>query len=202
MIPVAAAPEPASFDIKVRQPGLRFLARQSGAPDWRRGSYWRLALPDLREAYLEICCYSAEWIPSTTGTSSVDHFEPLSARRDLAYEWSNFRHAAARLNARKRNVQGILDPFTIGANWFALDFPSLLIRPGAALPDSRRGEFGVTVAVLLLNGETSISSRMRWVRGYCDGLFTFAYLKESAPFIASEIERQGLVSTLAQIMMF
>jgi hypothetical protein len=120
----------------------------------------------------------------------------------LAYEWSNFRHAAARLNARKGDAQGILDPFGIGVNWFSLDFPSLQVKPGPALPPERRPEFYRTVAILHLNDETSIASRMRWVKGFCEALFVFAYLEESAPFIAREIEQQGLVATLQDVMQF
>jgi hypothetical protein len=202
VIPVTPAAEPATFDAKVRQPGLRFLARGLPPGTWTSATYWRKALPDLRIAYSAICCYSAEWVPSVTGTSSVDHFVPRSSRPDLAYEWSNFRHAAARLNARKGDAEGILDPFGIGVDWFSLDFPSLQVKPGLDLPSERRDDFYRTVAILHLNDETSIASRMRWVKGFCEALFVFAYLKESAPFIAREIERQELMTTLQDVMRF
>ena|SRR6185436_1286636 len=202
MIPVTAAPEPAGFDATVRQRGLRFLAKTPAPVSWRYREYWTAAIPDLRSAYSSTCCYSAEWIPSVTGNSSVDHFVPRTARPDLAYEWSNFRLAAARMNSRKGSKQGILDPFTIGDEWFALDFPSLLVKRGGALPVQFQAAFYLTVATLHLNDELSVESRMRWLRGYCEYRYTFDYLMESAPFVARELERQGLIEAIRDMMGF
>ena len=202
MIPVTPAPEPAGFDASVRQPGLRFLDRTPAPTSWRHRDYWTAAIPALRTAYNSTCCYSAEWIPSVTGNSSVDHFVPRIARPDLAYEWSNFRLAAARLNARKGTTQGILDPFEIGDEWFALDFPSLQVKRGDALPPQFEAAFDLTVRTLRLNDEISVDSRMRWVRSYCEYRYTFDYLLESAPFVARELQRQGLTETIREMMGF
>ena len=202
MIPVTPAPEPPEFDAAVRQPGLRFLAKMPAPSSWRNRDYWTAAIPALRLAYNSTCCYSAEWIPSVTGNSSVDHFKPRAARPDLAYEWSNFRLAAARLNARKGAVQGILDPFQIGEQWFALDFPALLVKRGDALPPQFEAAFDLTVRTLRLNDEISVDSRMRWLRGYCERRYTFDYLLDSAPFIARELQRQGLAESIREIMGF
>src|SRR6185436_2770195 len=178
------------------------LARTPVPTTWRNREYWTAAIPDLRAAYNATCCYSAEWIPPLTGNSSVDHFHPRSVRPDLAYEWSNFRLAAARLNARKGATEGILDPFTIGDEWFAIDFPSLLVRAGSALPPQFRAAFDLTVATLRLNDEISVESRMRWLRAYCEYRMTFDYLMESAPFLARELQRQGLIDDIRELMGF
>jgi hypothetical protein len=202
MIPVMAAPEPPTFDSTVRQPGLRFLAKLAVPRNWKNRDYWTAAIPDLRQAYSSTCCYSAEWIPSVTGNSSVDHFVPRAERPDLAYEWSNFRLAAARLNARKGATRGILDPFQIGEQWFALDFPSLLVKRGDALPPQFEEAFTLTVRTLRLNDEMSVDSRMRWLRDYCEQRYTFDYLLESAPFIARELQRQELTYVIREMMNF
>ena len=41
---------------------------------------------------------------------------------------------------------------------------------------------------------------MRWVIKYGKGEFPFSFLKENAPFIAYEIERQGIVNKIPEIM--
>lgn len=202
MIPVIPAPEPLGFDAVVRQRGLRFLAKTPAPTTWRNREYWTSAIPDLRAAYNGTCCYSAEWIPPLTGNSSVDHFRPRSTHPLLAYEWSNFRLAAARLNARKGATEGILDPFTIGDEWFAIDFPSLLVRAGNALPPQLSAAFDLTVKTLRLNDEISVESRMRWLRAYCEGRVTFDYLMDSAPFLGRELQRQGLIIDIREIMGF
>ncbi|MDX9701360.1 MAG: hypothetical protein RBT55_17475 [Rhodocyclaceae bacterium] len=94
MIRVEQAAEPADFDNKVRQPGLRAIAEMTGAPELpkRRGrprrviaaspdeisSYkfpalWREALPELLESYGRVCAYMSFYIERVTGAASVDH---------------------------------------------------------------------------------------------------------------------------------
>ena len=88
MIRVTPAPEPAQFDLKVRQPGLRAIAEMVGTPDLpkRRGRkrqriaesleaipakrfppYWQHALPDLLDAYGRVCAYTSFYIERVTG---------------------------------------------------------------------------------------------------------------------------------------
>src|SRR5882724_4451217 len=125
MIPVHAAPEPEDFDNKVRVPGLAALAELVGEPTGRtrRGpkrkavyarreairwdshaslSYWTEALDDLRERYHGRCAYLAIEIPLAVGWATVDHFVPKSHDWRLAYEWSNYRLCAGRVNGAQR----------------------------------------------------------------------------------------------------
>lgn len=109
MIPIRAAPEPASFKDKVRRPGLAALAELVGEEPghrrrgpkrkaqyarredirWdrhRRLAYWTEALDDLRAAYDQRCAYLAVEIPYAAGWATVDHFVPKSHDWRLAYE--------------------------------------------------------------------------------------------------------------------
>jgi hypothetical protein len=108
VIHVDLQPEPPTFDELVRKPGQRALAerREELTP------YWRACLPDLHERYRGICAYLCVMIPRGTGARSVDHLAPKSKRRELAYEWDNYRlvcsfdeRAEARLRGRARSLR-------------------------------------------------------------------------------------------------
>ena len=123
MIPVTPAPEPAAFDGKVRQPGLRAIAELAGEqptppriagqpyapiaasrdaiPAGKFPPYWREMLDDLMDSYHRICAYLCLYIPRGTGAPSVDHVVAKSKRWDRVYEWSNYRLASSLMNARK-----------------------------------------------------------------------------------------------------
>jgi hypothetical protein len=196
MIPVKPAPEPKTFQRSVREPGLRFLAKhpQPSDREWRKHAYWQLALGDMRRLYHCICAYSAHYIAPDTGVSSVDHFISKSNSPRDAYEWSNYRLAASRLNARKARRR-VLDPFTILPGTFAIHFPSLQVVPGPLcdLNESLRTLVLQSCAILGLNDEaTCITNRQQYVGHYCSGNFTFQLLRRHAPFLAFEIERAGL----------
>lgn len=192
MIPVQLQPEPEEFDRTVRQPGKRFLALEARPQRWQNREYWRNALPALRQAYGGYCAYFAMKIPTAGGNPTVDHFLPRSHQPQLAYEWSNFRLASALANSYKKNSLAIIDPFTLSPGWFRLDFPSLLTRPNETLLTADRDQVEYTIAVLKLNHSTVRESRKTWVINFSLEKFTFAYLSEEQPFVAAELQRQGL----------
>lgn len=199
MIPIELRPEPSDFDSKVRQPGRLFLNRIPSPNDseWRGKDYWQKALPEMRDAYEQICAYCAQWIPHGTGRHSVDHYLPKRLYPDKAYEWANFRYVSARFNSRK-GVQEILDPFQIGKNWFVIDFSSFFIRPNSGLPSEIIDLIEKTIKVLKLNDdEALIEERLTYVRDYCHGEITFRHLQKHAPFIAYELQRQGLIDDIS-----
>jgi hypothetical protein len=201
MIPVRMQPEPAAFDTNVRKPGQRFL-RATPRPkkkQWNGKEFWKEAIMDLYSAYAGICAYCAEWIPRTTGEISVDHFLPKSIHPHLAYEWSNYRLAARRFNDLKQDHTDVVDPFTLQADWFVLDFPSLLVKANGVLAAYDAEHIWKTIKRLHLNDERAIQSRYRWVRDYCENLFGFDYLRRNAPFIAYELERQHLVQPIRSL---
>jgi len=193
MIPVR--PEPKNFDPHVREPGLKFLKEVDEPGDilWKGREYWQRSLPDMRKAYGCVCAYCAQWIPYGTGNHSVDHFLPKNEYPELAYEWSNFRYVSSRFNARK-GTRRILDPFQIKEGWFVLSFLSFLIEPGSALSSETKKAILNTIRILRLNeDEDLVAERQSWVEDFRNGQISFSFLKKKRPFIAYELERQGLV---------
>jgi hypothetical protein len=202
VIPVASQGEPAHFHVNVRQRGQAFLktATRPTPEQWSKHSYWRSVTNDLREAYSSICAYSAQWIPRVQGGSSVDHFVPKSADAGLAYEWANYRLASQLCNSRKGDHRDVLDPFSVAADSFVLDFPSLLIAPHLQLNYAEAGPVQATINRLGLNDENCVKSRLDWLLLYCIGDISLAFLKQKAPFIAYELRRQNLDYEIKTIM--
>lgn len=195
MIPVKMQPEPKNFDVLVRKPGNEFLAHvpTPASTDWTGKEYWQKALPDAKAAYKSICAYSAMWIPHTTGNHSIDHFVPKSKAPQLAYEWSNFRYVAARFNSRK-GIKTILDPFTIEADWFILNFGTFYVSANPLLPEQQKNKVNQTIEILKLNSDDEmVEEREGYYNYYKRGEITFSHLEKMAPFIACEVKRQGLL---------
>lgn len=204
MIHVALQPEPSFFDERVRVPGLRFLAKTPNPTQgqWRRHSYWTKCLKQLHEEYSGICAYSCHWIPYDTGWRQVEHFKAKSVFPMEAYEWSNYRLVCGVLNGRK-GTQTVLDPFFIQNGWFRIDFPSLLVKAAPDLDTELSAVIQRTIKVLGLNDEdTCLKTRAKYIESYCRGAIDFPYLQEEAPFIAMELERQGLEEGIREIMIY
>ena len=105
------------------------------------------------------------------------------------------------MNGRKGTHTDILDPFHVKNGWFIIDFPSLLVKPANGLEVPLEENIKRTIDRLGLNDEdTCLKSRLRYVMAYCEQNISFDYLMEEAPFIASELERQGLKTKIGQIM--
>ncbi|MFO5473491.1 MAG: hypothetical protein ACLBM2_06195 [Dolichospermum sp.] len=205
MIPVKPQPEPDDFDEKVRQPGLVFLSKVPNpkTEDWKKHDYWVKSLPDLYTSYNKICAYSAQWIPRPEGSPSVDHFLAKSPIPEVASDWHNFRLACLSLNQRKGTQLDVIDPFELPVNSFILDFPSLIIKPNPELLYPLKGRVISTINRLELNDyDKCIDGRLEWLKTYYEDNSSFDSLKRKAPFIAYELERQGLVEVdkIAYIM--
>ncbi len=195
MIPVQPQPEPMDFSKRVREPGASFLEEvpRPTPQQWKGREYWQRALLDMRKAYKGICAYSAQWISPVTGSHSIDHFVPKSLYPELAYEWRNYRYASSKFNSRK-GTHTILDPFQLEPDWFVLDFPSLLVKPNSALSPDQKEAVSKTITVLKLNtDDTCVEARQIWVEDFCNRDISFTHLQKKAPFIAYELQRQGLV---------
>lgn len=200
MISVKKQPQPADFSRLVGKPGEAFLKEAPHPTDWKGRDYWTRTLRDLYDAYHCICAYSALWIPPCTGNYSVDHFIPKSVKPRLAYDWGNYRLASAKMNSRKRDYQDVLDPFKLGADWFVLDFPSLLVKPNPALRTKKKALVVATIQRLKLNDDdTCVQERLHWALVFCK-MRDMDFMKRYAPFIAYELERQGLVEKIVSIM--
>lgn len=200
MLPINSFPEPANFEVKVRQPGMLFLSTHAVRPIkqefWRGKDYWREVLDDMSTLYDSICSYCSTWIKHSTGVHSIDHFLSKNKHPDLAYEWSNYRYSSMRFNSRKSsNI--IADPFKVGINWFIIDFSTQIIKPNPdkqVLTDAQRKLVSDTIETLKLNDDKKLmDERVFYYDQYIKRQITFSYLKRVAPFIAYEIDRQGLI---------
>jgi hypothetical protein len=205
MIHVQIQPEPPEFDKLVRQPGVAYLKLHPKPPSkqWKSHSYWRKIVPQLRKSYQEICAYCCHWIPPDTGSNTVEHFLPKDKYPKQAYEWNNYRLVSGTLNGRKGIREDVLDPFQIENGWFIIDFPSLLVKPAQGLLPSIAQSVQITIDILGLNNEgTCLQGREAYIRAYCLGEIDFPHLKKKAPFIAFELQRQGLVQSIKSIMCY
>ena len=205
MIRVQPQPEPLEFDKLVRQPGLVFL---QGNPkptknQWKSHNYWHKIQPQLRKSYQEICAYCCHWIPSDTGANTVEHFLPKDKYPMQAYQWKNYRLVSGTLNGRKGTREDVLDPFQIQNGWFVIDFPSILVKPAQELESNIAQSVQRTIGILRLNDEgTCLQGRQAYIREYCLGEIDFPHLRKKAPFLALELQRQGLVQSIKAMMRY
>lgn len=216
MIPVTPAPEPASFDAKVRQPGLDAITELTGGMPGhtRRGPkrkkvadrpediparsfppLWREVLPEMLNAYERRCAYLALHIEPATGSPTVDHIIPKSKAWNLVYEWSNYRLAAGLINSKKNDLEDVLDPFEIGSDWFALEFVTFQVKPGLGAVGDIGDRVEDTITKLGLNRDECCKARQAYFDDYLnlEDPIPLSYLERRAPFVASEMRRQGLL---------
>ena len=199
MIPVRPQPEPSNFHQDVRVPGSAYLNRHAKAKPSILPDYWRRYIGDLYDLYDRTCAYCAHWIPRTDVT--VDHFVAKSDNKKLAYEWNNYRLSSPKLNSWK-GTDRVIDPFTLAADTFVMDFPSLQVKPNPKLSPSQKQQIQHTINRLKLCGEELLTDRQNWLEEYCTGNCTFQAFARRAPFIAYELDRQGLVSSITSMMQF
>lgn len=217
MIQVKPAGEPDTFDARVRRRGFDAIARLVGeAPSHtRRGrkpkrtfasrdqipaeafpALWREALPDLRDAYGNLCAYLALYIHHATGNASVDHFVPKTKDWRLVYEWSNYRLCASLINGHRSDREIAHDPFSIEPGLFALEFTDYQVIPGPAARERTSDAVMNTIDRLGLNQRECRKAREEYVAAYCNGPpkgIELPWLERHAPFVAQELRRQGLL---------
>lgn len=196
MIPVKKQPKPDHFFERVEKPGKKFLAENPNpiGKDWKHHEYWTKIERELYDTYSGICAYSCTWISRVTGGKTVEHFKPKKLYPQEAYSWDNYRLVCLILNGRKSDFEDVLDPFTLQDGWFVLDFPSLMIFPGDHLSVEEAKQVNQTVKRLKLNeDEDCTKDREKWLRDYVTDQISFSHLEKHAPFIASELNRQGII---------
>ena len=194
MIRVVLQPEPASFDKKVRQPGLKALDRFNKGKIKKLPSIWRKCIDDLWQAYNGTCAYLCVYIFRAAGANTVEHFSAKSSDRNSAYEWKNYRLVCATLNGWKSAYDDVLDPCKVRDGWFELDFSSgePLVVPGSGLNASRLAAVKKTIKRLRLNDSKCISDRKTYYDEYKAGETTYRHLERYCPFVAREVKRLGL----------
>lgn len=188
MIHVTAPAEPPGFHSQCREPGNRWLA---GHPDGdpHDKPLWTEFRPALRDGFGKLCGYLAMRIPKGT----VDHWLSTKSRRDLAYEWTNYRFVDHAVNsAKKPSWEGrLLDPFEVGDDWFEILLPSLQLVPTDNIPREARGRAAFTIEKLgLRDGEDVIQLRREWMELFEAGELTLDGLGRVAPLLARAIERR------------
>jgi uncharacterized protein (TIGR02646 family) len=204
MIPVAFQPEPASFDAKVRKPGLRWLKanqiplKNKLPPKTTLKPVWRASLDDLHTAYGGICAYLCIFIERCTGGSSVDHYVAKSQIAGRAYDWDNYRLACTTMNARKRDYATVLDPFLLTPDTFHLELVTGRIFPNPARPSAEQTKARQTIDRLGLDDGACREMRARRFGEYLelrgshkDPAVVENWLLRYSPFIHAEAERQG-----------
>ncbi|MCB9654086.1 MAG: hypothetical protein H6729_08165 [Deltaproteobacteria bacterium] len=215
MVPVALAPVPPEFDEKVRQPGLNAIAEMVGKPLPYPGKsrkkhskivnqesdipakafppYWRDVLPEMLSAYERRCAYLAMYIHSATGGPTVDHVVPKSRAWRQVYDWSNYCLCAAIINSKKGALLTLVNPFTVGPDWFTLNLYTAQVERGATAPRAEWKRIDATLPVL--NHRLCIEERKEYLDCYRRGPglcgIDITYLERRAPFIAGELRRQG-----------
>lgn len=189
MIKVDLQPEPDDFDSKVKTPGQNFLKTipRPRGKQWNRKEFWRRAISDMMELYNSVCAYSSLWIKPHQPT--VDHYVSRDENPNLAYEWKNLRLAMGRINTRKGKHKDILDPFTIGENWFVLDFTTFGINPNPALGNVEKDAVKNTIKILDLDNRDYREVRETWFNAFRNNI---TELEKYAPFVAHEMRRQGI----------
>ena len=199
MIRVIRAPEPDTFDARVRQPGLRKLedlaeehhgGSKESIPSEKFPDYWRRSLDDLMAGYHRICAYLCLYISRGTGARSVDHMIAKSAAWDQAYEWTNYRLACSLMNSRKGAATSVLDPFDVENGWFVLELVEFQVLPGDGLDDAVAEDVQATIRRLRLNDDECRGAREEYAEDYWSGHVSLDYPGRHAPFVARELRRQ------------
>jgi hypothetical protein len=205
MMPIQRKAEPVGFDTAVRKPGRKWLAKhaiprtQRLRADVELEPYWRACLDDLHRSYDGICAYLCIYIERVMGAASTDHFIAKSRIAGLAYEWSNYRLACTAMNARKRDFDTVLDPFTLQPGTFRLELVSGRIYPAPRLSAARRRAAQRTIDRLGLDDAGCRELRARRfsdyleIRGAKRNRAAEAQLQRYAPFLYEEAKRQELL---------
>lgn len=214
MIRVELAPEPADFNSKVRQPGLRAMAELVGEPNLpkRRGrkreviassrdeipadkfpALWTEALPELLDAYGRVCAYMSFYIEPVTGAASVDHMLPKSLNWQEVYEWRNYRLACAQMNSRKNDYQDVLDPFEIEDSWFRIELVGYQVIPATQLPAGIEAQVQATVSATLRGFNPNLVRASASLGG--NPVYTF--FRVTLPLIAPGVISGGLFAFAA-----
>jgi hypothetical protein len=184
--------EPGRFDEKCRRPGKQWLtSHPEGDPP---AKFWRLFINDLCRGFHNRCAYSAMW--DLNGT--VDHFLSRKNRRDLSYEWSNFRYVSGWLNSSKQALdERVLDPFHVRDDWFEVVLPSLVMRLTKCVPARVRLLAQFTLRRLQLDdGDRVYEQRRIYYEAFKDNGHPISWLEMMAPLVATAVRRERLLAAL------
>lgn len=146
----------------------------------------------MHDAYHGICAYLGIYIYQAIGAASVDHFKPKTHFPGLAYTWSNYRLSSLSRNRRKGVHLDIVDPCEISGDWFVVEPGNGAIVPQQSLPQELQTRIRKTIDELGLDDEDCRRMRRGFIAHYLKGDVSAAYLKQYAPYLWHEVQRQGL----------
>ena len=175
---------------EVRRKGRAWLAKHPDATAEQLPSYWRECRRDLGRGFGDLCGYCAMW----TSPGTVDHFitrakSVADKQPELAYEWSNFRHAQQWINSARKG--DVLDPFAVGDGWFAITLPDLVLHVTDACPADRRELARETVRQLSLADDPRVlDQRIAWMVEYAQS-GDIGILQRRAPLLAAAVLASG-----------
>jgi uncharacterized protein (TIGR02646 family) len=198
MIPVTLQPEPADFDVKVRQKGHAWLANEGISPNLpppkasKLPNYWSASNKQLWDAYKGECAYLAIYFELVSGANSTDHFVAKSKNSGDAYEWNNYRLACLGANRNKNKFDDVLDPFGLSHNTFVLNLATGNIKPNPTLGTTEKAAARKTISRLKLNSAEHKKMRARHYSEYLEHK-TPRILKKYSPFVWYEADRQGML---------
>jgi hypothetical protein len=93
----------------------------------------------------------------------------------------------------QENLTDILDPFQVQDDWFHMDIPACLLKPNPALGNDLRSKIAGTINSLRLNQDDNyVQERCNILMDYTRGDITIGFLGRRYPFLAKEVNRQGL----------
>lgn len=102
------------------------------------------------------CLHREQWYPRS-GTFHIDHFVPVSIDPEGKCEYANLLYACATCNEAKKDIPGVPDPCKVAFH------QCLRITPeGRVVALNDQGE--KLRQVLLLDSETNVRYRSRWMR--------------------------------------
>lgn len=201
MIPITLQPEPADFDVKVRQKGHAWLDEQkishaAPPPDPSKlPNYWSDSNKQLWNAYSRTCAYLAIYFEWGTGAASTDHFIAKSQNAGEAYEWSNYRLSCLGPNRNKNKFDDVLDPIGMPPNTFVINFASGKISPNPELDSAQQALAQKTIDRLKLDSPENNEMRARHYSDYLNKDCSLDHLSRNSPFVHAEIVRQELILT-------
>lgn len=177
--------EPANFESDCRTPGKEWLANNPTSENFP--NHWTQFQPELAEGFHDRC----GWWAMRLADGDVDHFLSKKKRRDLTYEWSNYRYIAGTVNSSKKTWDDqLLDPFEIQDGWFEVLLPSMQLVTTANLPAALLPKAKLTIEKLHLdNGRKVRRNRQRWFEDYKAQKITFAGLQDFAPLVAKAVAK-------------
>lgn len=156
--------------------------------------FWGKCRDDLHRAYRGVCAYLCVYFECNLGAATVDHFVPKSRSAPrLIYEWSNYRLACSKMNARKREHDDVLDPFCLPRGTFRLELVTGRIFPSPRLSKQDERKVEQTIARLELDSPSCRDMRARHYQDYCEGCFDSDHLRRQSPFVWAEARRQRLL---------